>query len=35
MTTCPENTASERWKNNNDILIIESLITFLKTKMEP
>lgn len=27
--------ASERWKNNNDTLIIQSLIIFLREKMEP
>lgn len=27
--------ASERWKNNNDSLIIQSLIIFFKQKMGP
>lgn len=35
MTTCPEilkgKVASEKWKNNNGILIIQTLIIFLKT----
>ena len=39
MTAWPEilkeKIASERWKNKNDSLIIQSLIIFFKQKMEP